>query len=401
MCQTKPNPTEKKRFMFLYCFVFLPILLFTLSQVEKRPLVANSPDANLYLSVADNFLQTGHFVQTVRAPGSYVVPFGAPLILTVLRLLRFDLPMIVIFQYALHGGTCLFLFKSEENVFPCGAVSPLVYTLALFRAHLYYNCIRVECYFLFCIAGIIWCLSERALSEKRRTILINLFGFVGFSVRTVLIVFYIPILLHTVYLWIHKRIPRKMMVALLLFPCLILSLNTLNNKMETGHWIVTDNYAGGDIYIANNPYTKPVYYSASMTEELVGEEYYQITNDPTLDYTEKNEILLSLAKTWIRENPKEFLSNTSQKFNDIFIKFWRHLLTVSTICGVIYILKWSPHKWLSILCLALNAAVAVLTSCGLIMGRYTMPVWPLASLHMSAAAHWVFGFVSKHVRKTK
>ena len=65
----------RRRIDFRRCLAFLlPPLLLMLYQLLFSEYSSLYPDARLFLSIADNFLHTGHFIQTDRAGVEIVVP---------------------------------------------------------------------------------------------------------------------------------------------------------------------------------------------------------------------------------------------------------------------------------------------------------------------------------------
>lgn len=72
----------------IFWFV-VPQLAALLFCAVQGTFVKLGPDAKLYYSIAENFRTTGHFIQTARDSALFVVPFGVPLILTILRLIVF------------------------------------------------------------------------------------------------------------------------------------------------------------------------------------------------------------------------------------------------------------------------------------------------------------------------
>ena len=372
-------------FRMVFAFVLLPCVVLAAAVLTHSAMGAG-PDSRLYLSIADNFLSTGHFIQTARKAG-YVVPFGTPLILTILRFLRFDFKMILAFQYVLLGGSCWFLSLAERNLGGRGWISPALFTMSLVRTRVLYDTIYVECYFLFCLCVIVWLLTAKQLSAKKRILLLNVFGFLAFSIRTVLLVFYVPILVYTLFSAFRGKLRASAAVWCLLIPCLLMSLNAWNNHRETGHWILTDNYSGSDLYLANNPGTKPAYFTTWIMDDFLTEEYWQIDRDPSLDFTQKNQKYNALARQWIAENPGTFVKNLLIRFHLLFILYWKFLMLLGFVCGVCYCAAFSPHKRLSAICLALNLLLGLVTCVGNAMGRYSLPLWPLTSIHLACGFH--------------
>lgn len=89
--------------------------------------------------------------------------------------------------------------------------------------------------------------------------------------------------------------------------------------------------------------------------------------------------------------PGDFLSNTItkfvRKFVHDFVGIWRGALVVCFL-GVFHILAAFPrHRKWTLITLSINLIVAVLTAMGLVMARYTIVVWPLASVHLAAVVY--------------
>ena len=90
----------------IFWFVVPQLAAFLFCAVQGT-FVKLGPDAKLYYSIAENFCTTGHFIQTARDSAFFVVPFGVPLVLTILRLIGFRLPMIIAVQYLMLGTACM------------------------------------------------------------------------------------------------------------------------------------------------------------------------------------------------------------------------------------------------------------------------------------------------------
>lgn len=92
-----------------YIMVTVALFVLLLNYMLKGTIYIESPDGNLYLSVAKNFIKNGHFIQTDRwFEKDFVVPFGLPLIYTILCLLFSNIYAIVLIQYLIFGmSTCL------------------------------------------------------------------------------------------------------------------------------------------------------------------------------------------------------------------------------------------------------------------------------------------------------
>ena len=111
----------RRRIDFRRCLAFLlPPLLLMLYQLLFSEYTSLYPDARLYLSIADNFLHTGHFIQTDRAGVEIVVPFAYPLYITLLRAVGMPLAGFTVLNLLSVGASSVFLYDTERRLFGSG-----------------------------------------------------------------------------------------------------------------------------------------------------------------------------------------------------------------------------------------------------------------------------------------
>ncbi|MBR6208755.1 MAG: hypothetical protein IKQ69_07130 [Oscillospiraceae bacterium] len=386
---------ESKRTGVLYRYggallsFFVPVALFFVLSLRDGVLANVVSDGLCYLSVADRFLTRGHFIQHAIRPEGFVVPFGLPLILTVFRALGMSVEAIVVFQHFLMGGTCLLLYLTEKNRFGRGGFAPAVLCLAWLRLRMIPDNLYVECYFLFFLCLILWLLSRDDIPMKKKLIWLNVAGFCAFVIRPVLLVVWLSILGYTVFCIRKKQFPLRTALILWGVFALLLLGNAAVNCRETGHWIWLENYSGRELFLANNPSTRPVSFSSSLLEEFGGSRYTEIYRDKSLDWTEKNAVFAAAAREWVLANPGVFIKNTAIKFVRMFFISWRGGTLFALAGAVIEIRGAGPCRRRMLWELGVCLLLALITSIGLVMGRYTLPIWPLASLHLAALAHAV------------
>ncbi len=393
------KPSLRVRWGELAAF-FLPVIPALGWNLLHPPFVSLGPDALLYLSVADNFLSTGHFIQTAREIVGMAVPFGLPLILTVLRAIRLPVAAIITLQYFLLGATCLLLYRAEKNRFGRGGLAPVVLCLVLIRTSLSLTNIYLEFYYLFFLCWILELLSRDDLPPDKKLPRLNLAAFGAFAVRPVLAVVWFPILVWTIWSLLKKRLSFRCVALPALLIALLLFGNAAVNHRETGHWILTENYSGEDLYTANNPATKTDYYVNKNRYLWVDEQFQRLREDPERDYTEQNAALKSAAAAWVRDNPVRFLRNTGIKFVSIFLRYW-YFVPLAGLLLCLFRLRGEElsRRRREIWELLTNLAVAALTACGLIMGRYTLPIWPLTALHLAGGGWLILGWLGKLGKK--
>ena len=369
----------------IFWFV-VPPLIALIYYAVKGVFIYLGPDAELYYSIAENFRTTGHFIQTARDSALFVVPFGVPLILTVLRLIGFTLPMIIALQYLMFGTACMLLYKTERILFGRGGFAPVFYSLALLRARIDLYDIYLEHYFLLLIILLLYLSVRRDMPVKKRLTYMNLAGMYMVACRPVLLPVYIAVLIYSLVLIIRRQLPAGRFAIFLLIPALLFGANTLVNYRETGYPIVMDSYSGRDFYAANNPEASAGYYSSQIYETF-GEEYTAVQNDPNLDRVQKNRLFKEMGKKWVLENPDLFQCNTAKRFAEDFVWIWRYTLILCFFGAMHMIAACPPWRRWAAVTLAVNLIVAVITAMGLVMVRYTVVVWPLAALHLSAITH--------------
>ena len=380
----KAERRNKRILIFRLAVLVVPTAVLLMYEYFRMGKIGNlTADGRLYLSVADNFLANGHFIQYVRWFPGFVVPPGLPLILLLLRVLRFTEPMIIGFQAILFGGACLLLAESERELFGRAGLSPLFYLLGYMRCRLLLGNIMVEHYYLFLMCLILWLIL--CAGTRRKLLWLNLAGLFLLLTRPALSPVYLAVLGVTLISSWKKRKPVGAVAALLL-PILALGLNLAINYRETGEIILLESYSGTDLYItacADAPVT------IEEGENYLDETRDAIYYDDNMTMAEKSSKLGSMAKVYVREHPGEYLWKSVRRFGVLFLKSYGYLTLLSVGGAVLMIAheerreKRSLQKGL----LAMNILLAVLTSFGIPEIRYTAVIWPLAALHFAALPH--------------
>ena len=380
----KAERRDKRILIFRLAVLVVPTAVLLLYEYFRMGRIGNlTADGRLYLSVADNFITTGHFIQYVRWFPGFVVPPGLPVILLLLRLLRFTEPMIIGFQTILFGGSCLLLSECERKVFGQDGLSPLFYLLGYMRCRLLLGNIMVEHYYLFLLCVILWLVF---CAETRRKLLwLNLTGLFLLLTRPALSPVYLAILGYTLAVDIRKKKGIQAVAALLL-PILILGLNLAVNYRETGEMILLESYSGTDLYItacADAPVT------IEEGENYLDETRDAIYYDENMTMAEKSSRLGNMAKAYVRKHPGEYLWKTFRRFGALFLKSYGYL-TLLPAAGAIWMIMCEEsreERFLQIGLFAMNILLVMLTSFGIPEIRYTAAIWPLAALHFSALFH--------------
>lgn len=364
-------------------FLLPPLLMLGLEKHMYGCIGTIFPDAQLYLSIADHAISTGHFIQTARPIAGFVVPPGVPFALLLLRLAHFSLPMITGVHVLMMGGGCLLLYRTGRRLFgPWGILAPAVYTTAYFRCRLYLGNIYVEHWYLFLLCVMVW-LLYREMAEGKRLVLLNLTGLAALLVRPALLPVYLAVLLYTlVFCLKNKTLPLA--IFALLLPAVLLGLNCWVNYRETGEVILLQNYSGTDVYRAFSP-DAPV--TRKQSEAYHDPVYFDVYNDPSLTMSEKSRTLMDLVKGYVRQDPLRYAGKVAARGFEIYLKCY-YFTTLAALAGGIWLSKTRKggRSWLP---LAVNLSLALVSCFGIPELRYSMPIWPLASLHLAALACWL------------
>ena len=380
----KAERRNKRILISRLAVLVVPAAVLLLYEYFRMGKIGNlTADGRLYLSVADNFLANGHFIQYVRWFPGFVVPPGLPLILLLLRVLRFTEPMIIWFQAILFGGSCLLLAESERELFGRTGLSPLVYLLGYMRCRLLLGNIMVEHYYLFLMCLILWLVL--CTGTRRKLLWLNLTGLFLLLTRPALTPVYLAILGVTLISSWERRKPVGAVAALLL-PTLILGLNLAVNYRETGELILLESYSGTDLYItacADAPVT--IEEGENYLDETKDAIYY----DENMTMAEKSSQLGNMARTYVREHPGEYLWKTVRRFIVLFLRSYGYFTLLPVIGAVMMIIQEERQEkgFLQIGLFAVNILLAMLTSFGIPEIRYTAVIWPLAALHFAALPH--------------
>jgi len=367
--------------MIRLAVLVIPTAVLLLYEYFRMGKIGNlTADGRLYLSVADNYLTNGHFIQYVRWFPGFVVPPGLPLFLLLLRALRFTEPMIIGFQAVLFGGSCLLLAESERELFGRAGLSPLVYLLGYMRCRLLLGNIMVEHYYLFLMCLILWLVL--CAGTRRKLLWLNIAGLFLLLTRPALSPVYLAILGATLISSWKRRKPVDAVAALLL-PILVLGLNLVTNYRETGEIILLESYSGTDLYItacADAPVT------IEEGENYLDETRDAIYYDENMTMTEKSSRLGNMAKAYVREHPGEYLWKTVRRFSVLFLKSYGYLTMLPVVGAILMITSGESRekRFLQLGLFAMNIVLAVLTSFGIPEIRYTAVIWPLAALHCAA-----------------
>lgn len=363
-------------------------LMMTLSYIWTGSLVYYNGDSKMYISIADNFLDNGHFLQTVRTEReNFIVPFGFPAILTIIRLFTRSNLAIALVQYAVFGLACVLLYCAERNFFGnIGGLSVLMHCLMLWRIHYAGpGCVVTETWYITPIIFCIWLLSRKDIKTESRLTMAYIALFIGFIIRPLLGMLFFPLALYMIVQTVYKKYNLLRLVALIGISVLIMGGIAALNYRETGHPVFTEAYSGISVYLQNNDNIAEWGIDFGKGEyEYADEQFLSIYNRTDIDYYEKNEILGDLGYEYMFSHPWLTIKNIAYKFCYLFITYWYYLIALAG-AGAFAAFKFKPkfRREFAVILIA-AAAVAIVTSMGLPEPRYAYIVFPVFTLFTAA-----------------
>lgn len=373
-------------------FVFSAALMMTLSFIWTGSLVYYNGDSKMYISIADNFLDNGHFIQTLRTDReNFVVPLGFPAILTIIRLFTRSNLAIALVQYIVFGFACVLLYCAERNFFGnIGGLSVLMHCLMLW--HIHYaapGCVVTETWYITPLIFCVWLLSRKDIKTDSRLTMAYIALFIGFIIRPLLGMFFFPLAVYMIVQTVFKKYNPLRLVLLISVSVLIMAAIAAINYRETGHVVFTEAYSGISVYLQNNENIAEWGIDFGKGEyEYADEQFLAIYNRTDIDYVEKNELLGDLGYEFMFSHPWLTIKNIVYKFSYLFITNWYYLIVFVAAGAFVSFKTNTKFRKEFIIILIAALAVAVVTSMGLPESRYTYVVFPVYTLFTAA----FFGF---------
>ena len=389
---------QKSRSILVWCLLLtIPAVLMLL--MENRvmgELGHQTPDAKLYLSIADNYVNTGHFIQTVRNVDGMVVPPGTPFMLTIFRILRFSNRMIMCVQMFMFGVSNILLYETEKRINGKGIWAPIIYTMANLRCWIILGDAIVEHYYLFLLCLEIWIMYNEEISSGKKVVYMNITGLSLLMVRPVLSLVYVPVFGYTLY-WAFKNKKIGISIFIILLPIMILGMNVAVNYKETGELVILENYSGSDMYIASRS-DAPV-----MIEESIGfmdETYLSIIQDPSLTMQQCNRLFKKLAKENLKNHFGLYLLNGLRRGHEIFLKAYAWATVYTLLGGILLARKeQKERKMRSTVILVITVLLAIISSFGVSEVRYSIVIWPMAAIHGAYLTHIIMRYVFERMHQ--
>ena len=348
--------------------------------IQVGQLCRQGSDARVYISVAENFLRTGHFIQTARPFSGMVVPPGTPLAITLFRLLKLSNQGIMIIHALMFGVSNILLYETEKRITGKGIWSPAIYTLAYMRCGLRLGVVMVEHYYMTLLCLAIW-LAYKDMPRKKKMVCMNAAGIAMVMTRPLLIPVYLAIVLYTLHGCITEK-NGKIAAGIILLPVLVFAVNIQINYKETGEVVPLENYSGYDFYLGTLPDAPVTIESASNYYVEPAPELKKLIIGENMTMTERNNSFKLLARENLKNYWGEYILNGVRRGYELFVRqyFW---LTLYVLAGgvLLSISEWKHGNLRSMLMLGLTLLTAVISSFGASELRYSCMIWPMASVH--------------------
>mgnify|MGYP005808758643 FL=1 len=358
--------------IFIFVLLFIPIY----NLINYNELYTSSGDGDLYISIAENFLQTSHFIQNVRPHEiNMVVPPGLPSILTILYFIGHTTSFVIFVQYLLFALFSVVLYKAINNFYPNKIISILGVIIYCFSDAILTSTgspryIMTEVYTQFIFIAVLYVMSIKKYNFEVKAKLLMPILLIGSLIRTVLFtLFFIDIVIYIVLL-IKNKHSFKFLLKFSIVVIAILSINTMVNFRETGEFIPIQNYGAIPIYQANNANTSTKAYSSSISEQFSDDYFFEVYNNKELTTSEKSRLLSEETKKYVMSNLSTVIKNALIKFKNMFITPY-YLDFYVWVIGSIILFVVTRRKELIYLFFT-NLIIMILTSFGLNIFRYSI-----------------------------
>ena len=358
--------------IFVFVLLFIPIY----NLINYNELYTLSGDGDLYISIAENFLQTSHFIQDIRPREiNMVVPPGLPSILTILYFIGHTTSFVIFVQYLLFALFSVVLYKAINNFYPNKIISILGVIIYCFSDAILTSTgspryIMTEVYTQFIFIAVLHVMSIKKYDFEVKTKLLMPILLIGSLIRTVLFtLFFIDIVIYIVLL-IKNKHSFKFLLKFSIVVIAILSINTMVNYRETGEFIPIQNYGAIPIYQANNANTSTKAYSSSISEQFSDDYFFEVYNNKELTTSEKSRLLSEETKKYVMSNLSTVIKNALIKFKNMFITPY-YLDFYVWVIGSIILFVVTRRKELIYLFFT-NLIIMILTSFGLNIFRYSI-----------------------------
>lgn len=348
-------------------------------------LVSSSPDGDLYINIAENLAGGRGLVNTLR-PYGIIVPPGLPVIIAAAAALFGSAAWASVLQYAAFGASavliysiCMELYGRRAAAVAASAMFSTCQLVIEYGPRYTMTEPSVICAILVLVLLMIH-LLDRGRERRRGRNLVLLIAVASFGtlIRPHLMFALAAAVVYAVVLLAGKKIRLPVLAVCVAIPAVLLSANYIHNTAVKGQPVLLENYSGAVLYAANNEKSDCGEFSSTRLASQVGPIYYSLPEDGPA-YSVRNRALRGEALKYMAAHPWVTLGRVFTRMNGMFIGnnhvFWYFILfAAGTALSLAFFRDKRKHV---ILIVSFVAYLAVLTSMGLNVLRYAVPVLPL------------------------
>lgn len=389
--------------VIVFCGSIILIAFYYLTQYGTFYLEA--PDANQYLSIPDNLILNGHFIQNYypETP-DFIVPFGFPLILLCLKAVVNSTQFIVFCQYILFGISNLLVFRTSVNIsqsYVGGILGTIIYIFTIMNNPVCGPAyILTENYTLFVLVFVCFWLSvsRKNIFQENSLLLLDIVLFVGYVVRPVLSIIFIPwVIFNGGLVIIRKFSVKKYLIMMGVFVFLLIG-NTVINYRETGEWIFMENYSAYSIYLANNSNTKTTPFASSLYPDFIDDYGLEVHDNTSLTMEEKDKLFAEATKKFFLNNFGFCVKNAIIKFFKMFIQHFGLSFYIMQIGFIVLFMVNKERRMQFLLYESMFWALSIITSFGLNIDRYAIVALPFYSIFISSFLSIIFNTMCSKIK---
>ncbi len=401
--------------LLMACFL-IPILIYTfwiLSQ--KSNFFITYPDSDLYINIAENLLNGKGLVNTLR-PYDIVPPPLYPLLIAAFLYIFNNFVYLVIFQYFLHGFSCVLIFLIAEQLFNdrVGLIAVLLFSINPVLLASGPQFVLMETAYTFALLLIVFFLIRFCSSYKNgenpglSSLFLMLSLCLAAFIRPHLMTLILPLLLAAVFFVIRKKMSVRWLLVVVLLPVILVSMNTAYNYHMHRKWIPLENYSGMGLYFGNNPNTSEGFYIYTNIRDFIEPYYFTMQADSSIDFTDQNNILRQRAVSYILSDPVEAIARTLRKMiNHLYFpqnRLDKFTIYFFMIGGIVSWLLMRDKRLPIGLILMIIIIYSITASLGvplvpLAESRYRLPIIPVYLIFSSFFFVWAYEFlVGKLIR---
>lgn len=347
------------------------------------------PDANIYYSISSNFFLTRHFIQNAYPELiDFVVPFGLPTIILVLRCVVNSIYFVVMFQYALFACTNVLLFLATTKLSKSkisGYIAVIIYVFSIINN---YVCgpayILTENYFLFSIIAMIYVFVGIDSNNLKNSLMkLCIISFISTTIRPILVIVFIIIVLTFLYYSIKSGEMIKFIMINSIF-ILVIFINIIVNYREIGEFVLLENYSAAAVYQANNSNTKTKEFGSDLYKEFMDEEGIEIYENIELTTSQKSKLYSERTKIYMKNNKVEIIKNSLIKYRSLFIATAKPSFFIFIVAIVILAIMIKSERIKIALIFLIFVILTFETSLGLNILRYSIVALPFYALIQGA-----------------